>query len=140
MKGSSDQKIFYKKYANLLTKLKTTAKKNYYECLLKSEANNPKNTWDILRELLPNKKRDIAPSTLKFNIMHISDKIKVAETFDNFFANVGHKISKGIESTVSHSFYLKNSVASSMVLSKPTPNELAAEIKKLEVKKATSDK
>ena len=130
LKGLSDQKIFYQRYTNLLTKLKTAAKKNYYECQLKSAANNPKNTWDILRELLSSKKRDMTPSTLKFNNMLISDKVKITETFNNFFANVGHKISEGIESTVFHSFYLKNVVASSIVLSPTTPSELAAEIKK----------
>ena len=123
-----------------MKKLKTAAKKSYYERQLKSAANNPKNTWDILRELLPDKKRDMTPSRLKFNNMLISDKVKIAETFNNFFANVGHKISGSVESTVSHSFYLKNSVASSIILSPPTPSELATEIKKFKVYKATSDK
>ena len=125
-----------------MKQLKTAAKKSYYERQLKSAANNPKNTWDILRELLPDKKRDMTPYRLKFNNMLISDKVKIAETFNNFFANVevGHKISESVESTVSHSFYVKNSVASSIILSPPTPSELAAEIKKCKVYKATSDK
>ena len=86
----------------------------------------------------PTKKRDMTPCTLKFNNMLTSDKVKIAETLNNFFANVGHKISENIESILSHSFYFKNRVASS--LSPPTPSELAAEIKKLKVNKATSDK
>ena len=110
--GSNNQKAFYKRYANLLTKLKTAAKKLYFENQLKSVTNNPKQTWNILRELLPKKKCDTTPSTLKFDDAVISDKNEIAGIFNTFFANVGHKISEDINSTKSHIDYLKNSVTS----------------------------
>ena len=139
LRGSNNQKAFYKRYANLLTKLKTAAKKLYFENQLKSVTNNPKETWNILRELLPKKKCDTTPSTLKLDDTIISDKHKIAGIFNTFFANVGHKISEDINSTKSHIDYLKNSVTSSMVLSPPTPNELATKLKRLNANKSTSD-
>ena len=57
--GSNNQKACYKRYANLLTKLKTAAKKLYFENQLKFVTNNPKEPWNILRELLPRKKCDM---------------------------------------------------------------------------------
>ena len=54
LRGSNNnQKAFYKRYANLLTKLKTASRKLYFENQLKFVTNNPKETWNILRELLP---------------------------------------------------------------------------------------
>ena len=50
------------------------AKKLYFENQLKSVTNNPKETWNVLRKLLPKKKCDTTPSTLKFNGAVISDK------------------------------------------------------------------
>ena len=139
LRGSNNQKAYYKRYANLLTKLKTAAKKLYFENQLKSVTNNPKETWNILQELLPKKKCDTTPSSLKFDDADISDKNEIAGIFNTFFANVGHKISEDINSTKSHIDYLKNSVTSSMVLSPPTPNELATELKRLNANKSTSD-
>ena len=136
---SNNQKTFYKRYANLLTKLKTAAKKLYFENQLKSVTNNPNETWNILRELLPKKKCDTTPSTLKFNDAVISDKNEIAGIFYTFFATVGHKISEDINSTKSHIDYLKNSVTSSMVLFPLTPTELATELKRLNANKSTSD-
>ena len=139
LRGSNNQKAFYKRYANLLTKLKTAAKKLYFENQLKSVTNNPKETWKILRELLPKKKCDTTPSTLKLDDTVISDKNEIAGIFNTFFANVSHKISEDINSTKSHIDYLKNSVTSSMVLSPPTPNELATQLKRSNANKSTSD-
>ena len=96
LRGSNNQKTFYKRYANLLTKLKTAAKKLCFGNQLKSVANNPIETWNILRELLHKKKCDTTRSTLKFDDAVISDKNEIAGIFNTFFANVGHKISEDI--------------------------------------------
>ena len=78
LRGLNNQKAFYKRFANLLNKLKTAAKQLYFENQLKSVTNNPKKTWNILRELLPKKECDTTPSTLKFDDADISDKNEIA--------------------------------------------------------------
>ena len=139
LKGSINEKKFYKRYSNLLTKLKTTSKKYYFENQLKSASSNPKETWRILRELLPHKQHTSVAPTLEVNSSIVSNKEKIAENFNEFFANIGHKLSQDIQPSVSHTFYLKNCVTSSMILFPPTSSEVASELKRLKVNKSSSD-
>ena len=80
----------------------------------------------------------VAP-TLEVNSTIVSNKEKIAENFNEFFANIGHKLSQDIQPSVSHTFYLKNCVTSSMILFPPTSSEVASELKRLKVNKSSSD-
>ena len=52
---NSAQKELYKRFLNKLTKMKTRAKRKYFESELQNLSGNPKKTWEILKSLLPNK-------------------------------------------------------------------------------------
>ena len=54
LNGNPVQKIFYKKFSNKLTKMKTRAEHLYYEKELLNLSGNQKNTWESLKSLLPN--------------------------------------------------------------------------------------
>ena len=54
--GSGEERSYYKRYANLLTKIKSAAKKSYFGTQLKLHSNNPAKMWITLSELLPSKK------------------------------------------------------------------------------------
>ena len=131
-------RLYYKKYADLLTKIKKAAKALHYERLLKKN-NNSTHIWNALRELLPNKK---AASTLPL-LMQDGDQIATAhkqsaELFNNFFVNIGNNLTNNIKPASKPTSFLKNRVPSSFVLFSPTAVEISQEITRLKLKKSTS--
>ena len=56
LEGNSYERSFYKKYNNCLTRVKKTAKILYYSSAFASSKNDPKKTWDIIRELVNHSK------------------------------------------------------------------------------------
>ena len=66
--GNSEQKQFYKKYANKLTKVKFAAKKLYYQDKLETSKNNTAEVWRIIKSLLSSSRSDASlPQTLRHN-------------------------------------------------------------------------
>ena len=77
IRGDEAMKLNYKKKtANNSTKMKTIAKKQYYENELEKSKGNPQKTWEIIRTLLTGKSHcsNFLPSnftTLPFNCFPI---------------------------------------------------------------------
>ena len=62
--GSDQQKLFYKRYANKLTKVQQLSKKLYFENEF-INSDNPRKMWKTLRNLLPSKMSCSVPKFLK---------------------------------------------------------------------------
>ena len=86
--GSINEKLYYKKYSNLLTKVKNLAKKLYYHQKLGDYSDNPKETYEILRTLLPSKSNSTAPNSIIVNNSCLNDPTDIVEKFNNDFASL----------------------------------------------------
>ena len=140
LNDSGEERSYYKRYANLLTKIKSAAKKSYFGTQLKLHSNNPAKMWKTLRELLPSKKQHSdAPTSIKINDAIFSDLEQTTHAFNEFFVNVGSDSAQNTSSNYSHTHFLRNRVSSSLVLFSPSPQEVASELKRLKTNKSSSD-
>ena len=71
----------FKDQKKLVKSCITTAKKEYYLKQFNENRGNIKGTWNIIKEIIPNKKRS--------NVNKFDNTIEKANEFNNFFANVG---------------------------------------------------
>ena len=91
----------YKSYKNLFEKFKKNSKRSYYQDKLKKCEGNIKSTWKIMKEIFGKAKinqRNL-PKQLAINNKKITDKTEIANTFNEFFANVGPKLAEKILDT-----------------------------------------
>ena len=80
-----------------ITKFKRSAKAKYYTEIFEHNVNDMKRTWQIIRKAI-NKQPTKSNITDTFIIGNneITDKRKIANGFNNFFANIGTKTSDGV--------------------------------------------
>ena len=73
--GNETMKQEYKKYSNKLTKIKSTAQKQYYAKELEATTGSPRKTWEVLRTLLPGNstKSSALPSAIDLNGKIVTD-------------------------------------------------------------------
>jgi len=90
----------YKQYKNKFTHILRIAKKNYYSYQLKESASNIKSTWNIINELLNNKKSSAKiPTNFIKDGISFTNPSEIANGFNDFFANVGRHLAEKIACT-----------------------------------------
>jgi len=90
----------YKQYKNKFTHILRIAKKNYYSYQLKESARNIKSTWNIINELLNNKKSSAKiPTNFIKDGISFTNPSEIANGFNDFFANVGRHLAEKIACT-----------------------------------------
>ena len=123
-KGNSCEKYYYKLYSNLLTRVKTLAKRHYYHNQFNACRDNLKKTWNIPRSLLLNKSISSAPNSLNTGNEAVSDPAIILEKFNSHFSNVGKSLASGINN-VGHAndfhSYLKSPCSSSIYFHPTSP-------------------
>lgn len=88
----------YKKYNKLFNTLRRQAKTNYYKNRINSAAKDIKQTWSILREIINNKtSRKKLPEIFKTDNGTIQNPEEIAESFNNYFVEIGQSINDNIE-------------------------------------------
>ena len=101
----------YKMYKSFFEKLKLQSKKLYFQNKLKQYENNIKNTWKIIKVIIGKSKvyNDNFPKILNIDKKEIIDKKIIAEEFNIYFINVGHKLATKIPpSNTNFESYLPN--------------------------------
>ena len=83
--GNVNEKNFFRKYTNILTKLKASSKKIYFRSKINKNRSNARKTWDIIRSVLPNKLNREPPSSLKINNVTSREPSVIANEFNEFF-------------------------------------------------------
>ena len=140
LNGSGEERSYCIRYANLLTKFKSAAKKSYFGTQLKLHSNSPAKMWKTLRELLPSKKQlSDAPISIKINDAIFSDLEQITHAFNKFFVHVGSDSAQHTNSNYSHTHFLRNRVFSSMVLFSPSPQQVVSELKQLKTNTSSGD-
>ena len=109
-----------KQYNKLYNKLRRCAKKIYYDQQFKYFAQNSKQTWAVIREVIgSNKQKDQLPNFFKQNGQLIYDTMEIANGFNNFFAGIGPKLASDIEpSDINFESFLGNPNPTSFEFSK----------------------
>ena len=135
-KPTEDNIQKYKHYNNLYNKLARTMKSLYYRRTLEENKRNSKKTWSILKQALGKlNDKSTYPQTFSINNTPISDKVEIAEGFNNFFSNIGIQTSHNVPaSNKSFSSFMPKSLENSIFLSAVAPSEVLNFSKKLKPK------
>ena len=81
---------------NLDTRIRN-AKKQYFAELIEENKHNPKNTWKILNKLIGREQgNDMNIEKIIVNGNTISDDNQIANSFNEFFASIGHQLESAI--------------------------------------------
>ena len=92
--------MFFKKYSNKLTHLKSICKKRYFHEQIGNNANNPNLVWKTLKFILPFvESNDNSTINLKVNGNYYDNPDEVAKHFNHFFVNIGQKLTNQIPSS-----------------------------------------
>ena len=98
---STVNKTKYVTYRNLYASIVRTSKKLYYKSSFQKCKKNSKKTWDLIREVTfghESKKSNVEKITV--NNSEINDPQLIADEFNNFFTEIGSKISNSIQPTI----------------------------------------
>ena len=123
--GSDQQKLFYKRYANKLTKVKQLSKKLYFENKF-NNSDNPRKMWNTLRNLLPYKMSCTVTKVLKINNFDVNHPADIANHFNNYFCGIGKSLAYQINDTCSKdsSHFLRIRIPESIFIAPKYPQEI----------------
>ena len=116
----------YKKYSNELTKIKSTAKKQYYAKELEANADNPQKTLGMLRTLLPDNstKSSALPSAIDLNGRKVTYQQIKLRKFNNFFSTIGKKLTDKFSNSKTYKRFLRSRISSTIYMEPPRINEV----------------
>ena len=85
------KELNYKQCKTFFKSLKKESKKNYYSDLIDSDKYNTKKTWVVIKEIIGNKRvaNVPLPNFIIVRNREIFEKKEIAETFNNYFSNIG---------------------------------------------------
>ena len=82
---NSEQKKFFKKYANKVNRIKFAAKQLYYQKELENSKFNMFKTWKTVKSLLPSfRKKSSTPEKIKYNDEILSNQLDVEKNFCDY--------------------------------------------------------
>ena len=87
----------YKSYRNLFNTLVRKSKKLYYDFQIAKNTKNSKKTWDIFNEITLRKTSAHNLNEIEINGIVSSNKMEMANEFNNFFSKIGNKTAKSIK-------------------------------------------
>ena len=96
---SPGKELNYKQCKILFESLKKKkSKRNYYSHLIDLYKYNINKTWDVMKEIIGNKRVTNAPlpNFITLKNREIFDKKEIAETFNNYFVNIGPNLATSI--------------------------------------------
>ena len=107
-----EHEISYKNYRKLFESIKQRAKSQYYSKMILHYKDNIKKTWQIMKEVIGKGKlvNNSLPKHLILNNRNIFDQKTIANSFNEYFVNVGPKLACEIpQSQRLFEIYLKGS-------------------------------
>ena len=89
--GAEREKSYFKKYINVLTKIKTVSKKRYYETKLEESKSDLCQIWNTIRSVLPTNRKNVtasSPRLLKITDCPVSAPHDIANYLNDFFSTI----------------------------------------------------
>ena len=85
--------IFYKEFRNKLHSLMRRVEREYYDKELFIHINNLRKSWEIMKEVINQKKRLTCQTGLTLvGPPTITDKYAIAQQFNNLYVNIGNNL------------------------------------------------
>jgi len=130
---------FFRRYINILTKVKVLSKKRHFQTKLINSKNDASKTWEIIKLVLPNKQNEEPPKLMRVR-GSVSDDIQIiANEFNEFFRTIGQKLANDIHTKAGPKpcEFLTNRVSETIFfLGLPSNNEILNLITSLKDNKA----
>ena len=99
----------YKNYKRTLSKLLKAREKQYYDEQLITNKNNLRKSWKLIKSAINKKKQIQTPSQFNINGSLTDDRLTIANSFNNFFLNIGKSLGNKIKSSpVTCTHYMKS--------------------------------
>jgi exonuclease III len=129
-----------KTYTSILNKIIRNAKKDYYFKVFHKYSADSKKTWETINELLSrNSTKNDLPEYFMVNGKQITKLIEIANKFNEFFVNIGPKLSSSIniDGKKNYSSYLTKHISSHFKFKSITEQETLKIITGLKPKSST---
>ena len=130
----------YKSYRNILIRTIQAAKRMYYNNIIVQNRSKPDQIWKTIHELVNIKKKTIFSPTklITDEGKTITDKIDIANNFNEYFANVGINLAKSLKQPKSiNTNESSNKLHNSFFLTPTNEDEVSSLISMLNNKKST---
>ena len=107
----------YKQYKNNLTSILKLEVKKFYQRQIIDNKNNWRKVWAIIMEVINKNKNSRIPDQFIINDKTETDQIRIAQGFNNYFANIGQSLASKINSdNVSHWDFISSNINASLFL------------------------
>ena len=93
--GTESDKLYFKQFANKLTRMKTQSKKAFYYSAISERKSNPKQLWEFINFVIHTKRTIICPP-LRVNVYdyETDDPGETSEIFNDYFVKIGESMLK----------------------------------------------
>ena len=122
----------YKQYKNKLTSILKLEEKNFYQRQIIDNKNNLRKVWAIIKEVINKNKNSRISDQFIINDKTETDPIRIAQGFNNYFANIGQSLASKINSdNVSHRDFISSNINASLFLEPTNETEIKLIIREL---------
>ena len=137
-KDATDIYRKYKEYNDLINKLIKRCKRDYYQQYFSRHSKNSKLMWNGINRLLKRSRKKQGMIYLEEDNKRLSDPLKIANKFNNYFLNVANSLcSKIPKVNTKFQDYLKiNENRPLFAMHETTPDEIVKVISDLDIKKS----
>ena len=132
---SSTYNEAYKRCKNKLNKLIKMTKGEYFKTKL-SNANNSKNSWQAINELLNKKPKSTQVTQLNVDDQVITGDRNIADCFNQYFSSIGCKLSESIHNINIEPMAFVTPVESSFHFSRISVQEVLSALNQLNLRKS----
>jgi hypothetical protein len=114
----------YKNYRNKLNHLLRISERRHVAQYLDKYKGNAQKTWSLINEILNKKTCNKLPDEIKCNGGMLTDNKDIANSFNEYFTNVGTKLANKINTNVNPMTFMKDRVYQSMYVKSVGEKEL----------------
>ena len=141
LNGTPDTIDYFKQYTNKLKRVKQMSMAIHYKNKFDEIKHNPKEIWKTVNSVLHPKRNNDSTTHISLNLNDVltDDPKTVANNLNNYFSEIGQKLSNSINSNNKEDFrkYLKNRISDSICLTSPSAIEIFNTIMSLNSAKAS---
>ena len=135
---NTSNKLRYTHYRNILTSTLRLAKENYYSRQFNKYKFDSKSTWKVINEALKTKSDTSPPKHISQDGCQINDPAAIAETFNDFFVNLGPNLANKIPKTqTKFQSFLKDRNPQSLLFEPAAEEEIKSIVNNLNNKKSS---
>ena len=98
---SLTNRLLYKQFRNKLNMLMRRVEREYYDKELLIHKNNLRKSWEIIKDVINKKKNIDLPDKFNIDDDMVTDKLEIALNFNNFYVNIGKKLSSDMQCNAS---------------------------------------